>query len=46
MTNEERSRAKPGPDTKTPIVKNPATPGVQTPNKPDGGDDPREGETR
>jgi hypothetical protein len=44
---EERSPAKPGADTKTPIVKNPSTPGIQRPgNKPDGRGDPRNGETR
>ncbi len=44
--NEERSPAKPAADTKTPIVKNPATPGIQTTNKPDGRDEPSTGETR
>jgi hypothetical protein len=41
VVTEERSPAKPDAGTKTPIVKNPATPGIQTPNKPDGRDAPR-----
>jgi hypothetical protein len=40
---EERTLPK---QPKRPIVANPATPGVQTPNKPDGRDAPPTGETR
>jgi len=42
--NEERGLPK---QPKTAIVKNPSTPGVQTPNKPDGrGAPPRDGSRR
>ena len=41
--NEERSPAKPDAGMKEPIVSNPSTPGIQTPNKPDGRDAPRSG---
>jgi hypothetical protein len=43
---DERSPAKPDAGTKRPIVANPSTPGVQTPNKPDGRDAPAPGEPR
>jgi hypothetical protein len=40
-----RSPAKPAADTKRPIVANPSTPGVQTPNTPTGREAPPEGPT-
>jgi hypothetical protein len=39
-------RAVPKPAKGKPIVANPSTPGVQTPNKPDCRDAPPDGETR
>jgi hypothetical protein len=45
MTDEDRALPKPPPASPNPP--NPSTPGIQKPgNKPDGRDDPREGETR
>jgi hypothetical protein len=41
--SDERALPK---QTKKPIVKNPSTPGIQTPNKPDGRDAPPAGQTR
>jgi hypothetical protein len=35
-----------GPNPKKPIVKNPSTPGIQPPNKPDGRDAPGAAEQR
>jgi hypothetical protein len=57
MSEEERVRPKPEPGAlpKGPppagqkpkaIVKNPSTPGIQKPNRPDGRDDPPQGEQR
>lgn len=44
---EKRSPEKPSSTTKTPVVKNPSTPGIQKPgNKPDGRDAAEQGETR
>jgi hypothetical protein len=39
-------RAIPKPQPQRPIVVNPSTPGVQKPNRPDGRDDPPQGERR
>jgi hypothetical protein len=44
MAEEERGGPKPKPKGTT--VPKPSTPGVQTPNKPDGRDAPPEDETR
>jgi hypothetical protein len=41
-----RSPAKPSADTKKPIVANPSTPGIQTPNTPTGRTEPDSGTTR
>jgi hypothetical protein len=44
MSHEERGGTKPKPNGT--LVPNPSTPGVQTPNKPDGRDAPQSGEKR
>jgi hypothetical protein len=41
--SEERALPK---QPKKPIVSNPSTPGIQTPNRPDGRDAPQTGERR
>jgi hypothetical protein len=41
--DEERAKPKQEQQPKRPIVSNPSTPGIQTPNRPDGRDDSQSG---